>query len=141
MTVYTLPTVEEELNAKALECLTWLTNKRDRSEMDGACFSIGLQAMFMCVSGLLDEEVFDLVSQAQADRGEINTHVDRQVLHKNGDFIVIGRLVGNDKLLVTKHVGASEETQDVMYFSDASSSARGQKRLIEMLQQRGYKRA
>ena len=141
MTGYAPPTVEEELNAKALECLTWLTNKRDRSEMDGACFSIGLQAMFMCVSGLLDEEVFDLVSQAQADRGEINTHVDRQVLHKNGDFIVIGRLVGNDKLLITKHVGSPEETQDVMRLNDAAESAKAQKRMIEMLRQRGYKQA
>ena len=133
-----VPTAEEEFNAKALNTLAWLVQKRDDGEIDGSQFSMGINVMFQMGSGLIESDILDMITQARADHCDASRHVDRKVVHKNGDFVVVGRIIGSEKLLITKHVGRDDEKQDVMTFDSSAEARAGMVMLIEKLQQRDF---
>ena len=53
-----IPTLQAEVNRKAIETLEWLTNAAIKKQITQAEFSVGIDALFMAVSGLVSDKDF-----------------------------------------------------------------------------------
>lgn len=69
MSVNPLPTLREELDRKAFEAIDWLATSFDQGKLTNAQYAAGLEALFMAVSGLVDEDIVDLISTASGIAG------------------------------------------------------------------------
>lgn len=56
------PSIREEVERKAVATAVWLLEKHEAGEMTSDQLFIGQQALFMTVSGLVGDEVFELIS-------------------------------------------------------------------------------
>ena len=56
------PTIREEIERKAVDTAVWLLEKHEAGEMTDEQLFIGQQVLFMTISGLVGQEVFELVS-------------------------------------------------------------------------------
>lgn len=64
-----LPTLKEELDRKSFETIDWLATAYDHGKLTNAQYAAGLEALFMAVSGLCDQEIFELISVASGIAG------------------------------------------------------------------------
>jgi hypothetical protein len=60
-----IPTLQEELDRKAFETLEWLTYSVDQGRITPEQFSVGVDVLFMTVSGLLKKDFINLITEAQ----------------------------------------------------------------------------
>lgn len=58
----TYPTIAEELHRKTLKAIATLLEKREREEISEWEYYIAITALFEAVSGLVPEDVFELLS-------------------------------------------------------------------------------
>jgi hypothetical protein len=56
------PTIAEELHRKTVNAIVTLLEKREREEISEWEYYIAIQALFEAVSGLVPEDVFELLS-------------------------------------------------------------------------------
>jgi hypothetical protein len=59
-----LPTISEEINRKAFETIDWLHTAVDRGHISKVQFGTGINALFMAVSGLVRQDIFDLITES-----------------------------------------------------------------------------
>ena len=62
---YKPPTLLEEINRKSFETLEFLVLRYQRGQIDKQEFQFGLDILFMAVSGLVSNEFFELITEAQ----------------------------------------------------------------------------
>lgn len=61
-----IPTLQAEVNRKAIETLEWLTNAAIKKQITQGEFSVGIDALFMAVSGLVSDKDFIVyITEAQ----------------------------------------------------------------------------
>jgi len=61
-----LPTLQEEVNRKAFETITWLTLAVTQKKITPEQFSTGIDSLFMAVSGLVtDKDFIIIITEAQ----------------------------------------------------------------------------
>lgn len=62
-----LPTLQEEIDRKAIDTLTWLTLAVSQEKITPQQFSTGVDVLFMAVSGLVhDKDFIHLIGEAQS---------------------------------------------------------------------------
>jgi len=62
-----IPTTKEELDRKTLDTLEYLIRKCEEGEITQTEMSLGLDVLFMNVSGLVSEDFIDLITEADSE--------------------------------------------------------------------------
>jgi len=83
-----VPTIRDELNRKSFEALEWLAVDFDHGKLTRAQYAAGLEALFMTVAGLVDEEIFKLITEASKIAGT-PPHTERRILVKNNTVVLL----------------------------------------------------
>lgn len=83
-----LPLIREELNRKAFEAVEWLIVGADKGKISKAQFCTGIEAVFMTASGLLDESIVDLITNASAACHSIKAS-DKRYFTKGGAVVTL----------------------------------------------------
>lgn len=60
-----LPTLQEELDRKVHETLTWLIHGLEIGRITKTEFSTSIDALFMAVSGLVENDFIQIITEAQ----------------------------------------------------------------------------
>lgn len=60
------PTLKEELDRKTLDALEWLDGAHERGEIDDHALGTGAHAIFTAVTGLVDREIGEIITQLSA---------------------------------------------------------------------------
>ncbi len=76
--------LQSELNRKALEALSWLSNERDRGSITEDAFQVSLKTFDMTVLGLIDGDVSEWVSDARTMGKVSHRYTDKTVLLEVG---------------------------------------------------------
>lgn len=62
----TVPVLQDEVNRKAFETLSWLTLSVTNGKITPAQYSTGIDSLFMAVSGLVtDRDFIHMIGEAQ----------------------------------------------------------------------------
>ena len=62
----TIPVLQDEVNRKAFETLSWLTLSVTNDRITPSQYSIGIDSLFMAVSGLVtDKDFIHMITEAQ----------------------------------------------------------------------------
>lgn len=87
----TLPTLQEELDRKALDTLGGLIMDCRAKRISPAQFEVGINTLFSAVSGLVTSEFIELVTRASKEEtnGEDVVHYDRRVFNKGESTVII----------------------------------------------------
>jgi hypothetical protein len=134
-------TLEEELNAKAMDTLERIMTDFEEGRADGSQTMAALQAVHGAVAGCASSDILDLITQASRSIRveDKNVHVVRQLYHRDGDFLLVGQIVGDDKLLITKHIGQENETKEVKDFMSPREARQSALKIGEILRGKGYR--
>ena len=65
--VSVMPTLQEELDRKTHETLEWLILGRDQCRLSDIQFEAGTDALFMAVSGLVDKDFIEIITEARRE--------------------------------------------------------------------------
>lgn len=119
MTETAVPPIKDELERKTFETLDWLITSVAGGRMTEEQFSVGIDAVFKSVSGLVGKNFIELITASQEMiRNDVhNTHIERFYLIRGNELVVVKWVVGTDKVRVTKWkngkmVGTSVVTRD-----------------------------
>ena len=74
------PTIREEIERKAVDTAVWLLEKHEAGEMTDEQLFIGQQVLFMTISGLVGQEVFELIS-AEMPEMESGLKIDIEIVN------------------------------------------------------------
>lgn len=85
---FVVPTLREELDRKVFETLDWLINAESRGRLTKEQVSAGLDALFMAVSGLVDNDFMTIITAAQEQSAGPQSAVKRLFHHPSADEIV-----------------------------------------------------
>lgn len=100
-----IPTLQEELNRKAFRSVDWLFTSLDNGKLTPEQFSAGIDALFMAVSGLVDEDVVDLITAADkmAKKG-----IFKRIFVQGANTIVLSCVAGASSFVIASyHEGRS----------------------------------
>lgn len=100
-----LPTIREELDRKVFETLDWLTTSVRKCRITEEQFSMGIDTLFMAVSGLVDKDFINIITEAQNQCQHAKSVVRR--LYQNaesGEVIVYAWKPGSSEVVVTKKI-------------------------------------
>jgi hypothetical protein len=64
------PTIAEELHRKSLDALIWLAEEHEKGKIDDVQMYIAVEAIFKAVSGLVPQDVFELMSMRDPRRSK-----------------------------------------------------------------------
>lgn len=89
---WSVPSVKDELERKAVENLEWIFSRLASKQMTMNQARIACQSAFNCVSGLVSEEVVGMFTELKDDPTEVDEV--RRVIHvpKLGTFVVSWRI-------------------------------------------------
>jgi hypothetical protein len=97
-----VPTLQEEIDRKAFETLEWLCYSVDQGRMTADQFSVGIDVLFMTVSGLLKKDFIDLITAAQEQCPKEPLVLKRVFAHKDDDRLVTAEwIVGQEDVAIT----------------------------------------
>ena len=74
------PTIREEIERKSVDTAVWLLEKHEAGEITDEQLFIGQQVLFMTISGLVGQEVFELVS-AEMPEMESGLKIDIEIVN------------------------------------------------------------
>lgn len=99
-----VPTLREELDRKVWETISWLITGVTQGRLTEEQFSTGLDALFMAVSGLVDEEFIHTVTDAQTECAGVRPEVRRHfAMHDH--TVTLSWVVGEDRVAILKKRG------------------------------------
>lgn len=93
-----LPTVAEELERKVFEQLERLVIQLENGQITDAQFDTGVMTIWHCVSGLVSNDLMNVISAAKAhgDGG----YMDNRVFTSSGVTMIVKRKVGGSSVSV-----------------------------------------
>lgn len=83
------PTLREELDRKTFETLNWLITGQAKGILTDDQLSMGVDTLFMAVSGLVDEDFIRIITEAQGSAETTKGGVKRVFRHKESDTTVV----------------------------------------------------
>lgn len=72
-----LPTLRDELDRKVFETIEWLVVGLDKARFTPEQFSMGMNTLFMAVSGIADEAFIGIVTESQKECEDVKPHIKR----------------------------------------------------------------
>jgi len=97
-----VPELKDELNRKSLETISHLITSIHNGLITPHQFSAGIDALWMAVSGLVDERIIDLIT-AGGNEAPIKTAIEKRIFIKERQTMVIDRVVGDDKIYIKSY--------------------------------------
>lgn len=132
-----LPTLQEEIDRKAIETLEMLLNRHARGYITTAQLEVGLDALFGAVSGLARKDFLELITAASGQlASDASYRTSRLLWNTNGK----GALVLFEPLSARTSVFLFQRLGDAKVFELDSSrdAATKAEQLITTLQHKGY---
>lgn len=128
-----LPTVEEELDRKAIETLEQLLLRRQQGKITEAQFDVGLDALFSVAAGLVRDDFAELISLAgnEIDRND-SSFIQRRVFVKGGSILYINSNLDSETVIVKRCV-AEGWTTVVKRFDDKPIAAVAIKQYVDFV--------
>jgi len=97
MTEPHVPTTQEELSRKTLETIEELLLWRSQERITDGQLGIAINAVFKSVSGLIDKDVFEIISQIVVDHPKHDREI--AVFQKGRGSLVLVRYVNQGRLM------------------------------------------
>lgn len=69
--------LRHELNRKVFETVEWLVVGLDKARFTPEQFSMGMNTLFMAVSGIADEDFISIVTESQKECEDVRPHIKR----------------------------------------------------------------
>ncbi|MDY7537550.1 hypothetical protein RGU72_04695 [Undibacterium sp. 5I1] len=113
-----VPVLREELDRKSLETAQWLLNSFQNHSITAEQFSTGLDTLFMAVSGLVDEELIDLITACDQYTKNLNNVVKAHFCKDRFTHSVTWK-VGETSLLIEKRQDGSIYDEETKHFGSA----------------------
>lgn len=125
---WSVPSVKDELERKAVENLEWIFGRLASKQMTMNQARIACQSAFNCVSGLVPNEVIGMFTDLKDDPAEVDEV--RRVIHipRVGTFVVSWR-IGSEKVGITVIKPDSTATHKVETHPDAQTAFATQVRI------------
>lgn len=132
-----LPTLREELDRKVWESISWLITGVTKGRLTEEQFSTGLDALFMAVAGLTNEEFIHLITDAQDECKAVKAGVRRHFA-MDDHTITLSWTVGEDRVVVSKKQGGFAVGGSVKDFDDAAAAKAWLAEFADKLELKGY---
>jgi hypothetical protein len=132
-----VPTFEEELDVKVLNTVESLYKRWERGEIDGPMYKTAIESVFNSVSGMVSNDMFNILSEAKVPDTQY-VHVDRQILTLGNRVLMIGQLIGSEKLLITTGIGSKEVKREIKTFETPKKARDMLKAMVARLETKGY---
>jgi hypothetical protein len=99
---HTLPTLREELDRKVYETLEWLIVGHEKGRLTKEQVSMGMNVLFMAVSGLVDGDFIHIITEAQ-NEFQANKSVVKRHFHapEANATMTFSWVVGESNVVVT----------------------------------------
>lgn len=98
-----LPTLREELDRKVFETIEWLVVGLDKARFTPEQFSMGMNTLFMTVSGIADKDFIGIVTEAQKECEDVKPHIKRSFhAPDEAEIVSIHWNVNSDRIVITK---------------------------------------
>ena len=136
--VRTTPTLHDELTRKTFETLDWLCTSVESGHLTKAQAHTGITTLFMSVSGLVDDEFKELVTNAsQLVEGAEN--VEARHLIKGNQIVSFKRMAGYPEFWMTARVqGVPVQAPVTKTFRTPKQAMEEMERLINVMKARGF---
>jgi hypothetical protein len=136
------PSIKDELQRKAFEQLERLALQLDRGEISAAQFDTGVMSVWHCVSGLVDKNLIDTISEIKDHKGSGYDFLDSRAFVRGNDTVFVYRKRGGGTVVVKAE--ATELADQVLDHRDEISPSLAAKNKQDQLTQglinRGWKR-
>ena len=111
-----LPTLKEEIDRKSMEAALWLYESVTAGKITAAQFSTGLDALFMAVSGLANQDVFELITEGSEQAAQAEDR-QRRVFIKGDSLVQITWKAGNTFIKLEMWAAGVARPERVMDFA------------------------
>lgn len=134
-----LPTLKDELDRKTFETIEYLVGAVHKGRMTKAQVSASLDALFMAVSGLVDNDFIDIITAAQDVAGSDKSVVKRHFVLPGRDIIqTISWIPGTEKLTTCQREGGMATGGAVKEFDSVAKAAQAFYRIGESFEKKGW---
>lgn len=131
-----VPNLRDELNRKSFDTVEWLIDSARAGKLSEAQFSTGVDAVFMCVNGLVDDQMLEIVTAATdlCGKGPV---VEKRIFTRGADALVVQWQVGESSLRWDSFGGAGRRPGQIECDTPAQARVKF-KALCDRLLQSGY---
>lgn len=134
-----LPTLKDELDRKVFETIEYLTGAAHKGRMTKAQVSASLDTLFMAVSGLVDNDFIDIITEAQNVVGGDKSVVKRHFVLPDRNIIqTVAWIPGTEKFTTCQRENGYAVAGAVKEFDSVEKAARAFARLGEGFESKGW---
>ena len=133
----TFPTLKEELDRKALQTIEDLLHLHASCKISDAQLSTGIDALFKATSGLTDEEILHIITEA-SKMLPLAPQTLRYVYLSGDNMISLHWIVGDDKVTMTSYRSGVKASEKIHDGDDARAAKLYLQKTRKALTDRGY---
>lgn len=134
-----LPTLRDELDRKVFETIEYLVGAVHKGRMTQAQVSASLDALFMAVSGLVDNDFINIITEAQNVAGGDKSVVKRHFVQPDNNIIQsVSWVPGTDKFVTCQRKNGYAVGGAVKEFDSVEKAARAFARLGDGFEAKGW---
>lgn len=133
-----VPSLKEEIDRKSFETINWLIHSYEKGSITLPQFSTGVDALFMATSGLTDEGVLRMITEALSmatanKMAPLKRHFVKENMIRSFTWEV-----GDEKVMNVKRINGMAEGGDVRTFSTPAGARTFFSRLGEVMEPAGW---
>lgn len=134
-----LPTLKDELDRKVFETIEYLVGAVHKGRMTKAQVSASLDTLFMAISGLVDNDFINIITEAQGVVGNDKSVVKRHFALPGRDITqTISWIPGTEKLTTCQCEGGYATGGAVKEFDSVAKAAQAFYRIGEGFEKKGW---
>jgi hypothetical protein len=132
---------EVVLNRKAFETIEWLFTGLNKGRLTQDQFSTGVDALFMAVSGLVDQDFIRMITEAQRECAVAKPIVKKIFYNAEGskyDHMRLTWVVGEDRVTWVNLIGANVASGRVVLFDSSKEVAKFIEAVAVKMEEKGW---
>jgi hypothetical protein len=98
-----IPDLKDEITRKSMEAISYLITASHAGRITPHQFATGIDALWMAVAGLIDEDIIDLIT-AGGNEAPKSAPVEKRVFVDRFRMVVVDRVVGDDTVYLKSYV-------------------------------------
>jgi hypothetical protein len=129
------------LNRKAFETIEWLFTSLNKGRLTQDQFSTGVDALFMAVSGLVDQDFISMITEAQTACAVDKPIVKKIFYNAEGskyDHMRLTWVVGEDRVTWVNLIGANVASGRVVLFDSSKEVAKFIEAVAVKMEEKGW---
>ena len=139
MTTSALPTLKDELDRKVFETIEYLTGAAHKGRMTKAQVSASLDTLFMTVSGLVDNDFINIITEAQTVVGGDKSVVKRHfALPSSGIIQTVSWVPGTEKIVFCRREGGFATGGTVKDYDSVAIAAKAFYASGDVMEKKGW---